>query len=96
MKGGLQNENKRGESMERYYLINVWADAKKMGKEFKQVRRLKTAEKWLEKLKESGRYEMIVLREETVYWDTVNSILATSAPIIEWKKGGLQNEKSLD
>lgn len=57
-----------------------------MGKEFRQFKRLKTAEKWIEKLKESGRYEMIVLREETVYWDTENSILATSVPLAEWKK----------
>ena len=72
--------------MKQYYLLTVWVDAKKMGKEFRQFKRLKTAEKWLEKLKESGRYEMIVLREETVYWDTENSILATSAPLAEWKK----------
>ena len=78
--------------MKRYYLINVWADSKKMGEEFKQVKRLKTAEKWLEKLKGSGRYEMIVLREETVYWDTGDSILATSTPIAEWKKEAYINQ----
>ena len=61
--------------MKQYYLLTVWVDAKKMGKEFRQFRRLKTAEKWLEKLKKSGRYEMIVLREETVYWDTYNSLI---------------------
>ena len=72
--------------MKQYYLLTVWVDAKKMGKEFRQFRRLKTAEKWLEKLKKSGRYEMIVLREETVHWDTENSILATSVPIYEWKR----------
>ena len=72
--------------MKQYYLLTVWVDAKKMGKEFRQFKRLKTAKKWIEKLKESGRYEMIVLREETVYCDTVNRILATSAPIYEWKK----------
>lgn len=72
--------------MKRYYLINVWVDAKKMGKEFMQAKRLKTAEKWFEKLKGSGRYEMIVLREEAVYLDTGKSILETSTPIAEWKK----------
>ena len=78
--------------MKRYYSINVWVDAKKMGKEFRQFKRLKTAEKWTEKLKELGRYEMIVLREETVHWDTENSILATSVPIYEWKKEAYKNQ----
>ena len=78
--------------MKRYYSINVWVDAKKMGKEFRQFKRLKTAEKWTEKLKESGRYEMIVLREETVFWDTGSSILETSTPIFEWKKEAYINQ----
>ena len=77
---------KGGKHMKQYYLLTVWVDAKKMGKEFRQFKRLKTADKWFEKLKESGRYEMIVLREETVYWDTENSILETSTPLAEWKK----------
>lgn len=72
-----------------YYTINLWTDRNKMGTDFKnEYIRINNAIKTVEKLKNSGVYECIIIRKHEVTYRDQNNEFSCSSVFRVWEKSG--------
>ncbi len=67
--------------MKTKYLVIGFSDKTKCADFGREYVRKANAKRTMRKMSESGRYQKIVLREEKIYVDTLDTVISTSTPV---------------